>query len=150
MPLFEYSNNNFWTNHEIRDQFSQVQEWTPRIGDVGEVSDDYIKRAYEAYKNHDYNTLAKIQDEFVAPNKDAGTRGREMNRNVNRMEYDPTQPSIHGNAPDVLKQADDKVALTVDKILNAFKTHGYTLNSCASAVGSEPIVTQDYEGQLKM
>ena len=83
-----YSQNNFLINHQYQDFFSDIQRNTERIGEVGKVSDDYKKRAYDQFQNHDFNSLAKTQDSFIAPDKIDGTRGRDKNRNYKRMEYD--------------------------------------------------------------
>jgi hypothetical protein len=140
------ANFQVWWNQ--RDWFYPTQRSTKRIGDVGEVSDAYTERAYNQFKEHSYHKLAKIQDEFMAPDPIDGTQGRENNRNYNRMEYDyPTRYDGKGH-DEVMKEVEDKQALTVDNILNAFKNQGYTLNTTASAIGVNPISMDDYDGQI--
>jgi len=142
------SQNNFQTWWNQRDWFYQTQTNPERIGNVGEVSDSYKERAYNQFKEHSYHKLAKIQDEFMAPDPMDGTQGRPNNRNYNRMEYDyPTRHDGKGH-DEVMKEVEDKQALTVDNILNAFKTQGYTLNTTASAIGVNPIEMNDYDGQI--
>jgi len=146
--LMEYSSNNFNTRHERKDFFTQVQKNSKRIGEVGEVSEDFVDRAFKQFQNHDYHKLAQIQDEFVAPSDEYGTTGREKNRNLNRMEYDPTDRFDGKSKEEVAKKVNKETELTVSKILNSFKDHGYTLNNTASAVGFEPITKGDYDKQM--
>lgn len=145
-----FGQNNFLIKHEYRDFYSQVQRNTERIGDKGKVSDDFLKRARAQFKNHDFNKLAEEQDKFIAPDEMYGTRGREKNRNYNRMEYD--QPERHdGKEQDkLLKDVNDKMPLTADDLLGAFKKQGYDICTTASAVSADPIEEKDYKGQIKM
>lgn len=148
MNLMEYSSNNFLIRHEFKDFYSQIQRNLPRIGDKGKVSDEFVDRAFKQFQNHDFNKLAEIQDEYIAPSKEYGTTGRENNRNYNRMEYDPIERHDNKDKETVMKEVDDTVQMTVEKIMNAFKDHGYTLNSSTSAVGFKPIQAKDYSGQI--
>jgi hypothetical protein len=140
---------NFQTWWNQRDWFYPTQRNSERIGDTGEVSDAYKERAYKQFKEHSFHKLAEIQDEFVAPDPIDGTQGRANNRNYNRMEYDYVTRHDGKGHDEVMKEVQDKQALTVDNILNAFKTQGYTLNTTASAIGANPIEQSDYEGQIK-
>lgn len=141
---------NFNVKHEYRDFFSDVQRNLKRIGDVGEESDDFTDRAYKQFHNHDFKKLAKIQDEFVAEDPLYGTPGRPEHRNYNRMEYDYNDRFDDKGKEEVAKEVDDKTEMTVDKILNAFKTQGWTLNNTATAIGSKPITQKDYDKQIKI
>lgn len=143
-----YSNNNFNLRHEFKDFYSQIQHNMPRIGDKGKVSDEFVERAFKQFQNHDFNKLAEIQDEYIAPSAEYGTTGREKNRNYNRMEYDESERHDGKDKETVMQEVDDKIQLTVDKILNAFKDHGYTVNTSAVAVGYEPITTSQYANQI--
>ena len=144
------SNNNFNVKHEYRDFFADVQRNWKRIGDVGEESDEFLERAYKQFHEHDFAKLAEIQDEFIATDPTAGTPGRENNRNYNRMEYDTPVRDDGKEHAEVMTdvEANAKVAVTVDEILDVFKTQGWTLNNTASAIGSEPIQKSDYDEQM--
>jgi hypothetical protein len=148
MNLLEFSSNNFLIRHEFKDFYSQIQRNLPRIGDKGKVSTEFVDRAFKQFQNHDFNKLAEIQDEYVAPSAEYGTTGRENNRNYNRMEYDENERHDGKDKETVMKDVDSTVQLTVDKILNAFKEHGYTLNNSAVAVGTEPITKSAYDRQM--
>lgn len=141
---------NFNVKHEYRDFYADVQRNMKRIGDVGDESDEFLERAYNQFKNHDFNKLAKIQDKFITEDPIYGTPGRENHRNYNRMEYDYNDRFDDKGKEDVEKEVDDKTELTVNKLLNAFKDHGWTLNNTATAVGNKPITQKDYDKQIKM
>lgn len=141
---------NFNVKHEYRDFYADVQRNMKRIGDVGDESDEFLERAYNQFKNHDFNKLAKIQDKFITEDPIYGTPGRENHRNYNRMEYDYNDRFDDKGKEDVEKEVDDKTELTVNKLLNAFKDHGWTLNNTATAVGNKPITQKDYDKQMKM
>ena len=141
---------NFNVKHEYRDFYADVQRNMKRIGDVGDESDEFRERAYNQYKNHDFNKLAKIQDKFITEDPIYGTPGRENHRNYNRMEYDYNDRFDDKGKEDVEKEVADKTELTVNKLLNAFKDHGWTLNNTATAVGNKPITQKDYDKQMKM
>lgn len=141
---------NFNVKHEYRDFYADVQRNMKRIGDVGDESDEFLERAYNQFKNHDFNKLAKIQDKFIAEDPIYGTPGRENHRNYNRMEYDYNDRFDDKGKEDVEKEVADKTELTVNKLLNAFKDHGWTLNNTATAVGNKPITQKDYDKQMKM
>lgn len=145
-----FGQNNFRINHEYRDFLSDTQRNTERIGDVGKVSDDFKKRGFNAFQQHDYHDLAKNQDKFVAPDEMYGTVGREKNRNYNRMEYDQPERNDNKAHEDVMADVNKKIEITVDDILNAFEKQGYTLNSTASTISDKPIEQQDYKDQIKM
>src|SRR4051812_9228794 len=74
-----FTNSPLLINHEFKDFYAQIQHAKERIGEVGEVSDDFKDKAF--------HQLASEQDDYVAP-MEQGTLGREDNKNVNRMEYD--------------------------------------------------------------
>ena len=141
---------NFNVKHEYRDFYADVQRNMKRIGDVGDESDEFLERAYNQFKNHDFNKLAKIQDKFITEDPIYGTPGRENHRNYNRMEYDYNDRFDDKGKEDVEKEVADKTELTVNKLLNAFKDHGWTLNNTATAVGNKPITQKDYDKQIKM
>lgn len=141
---------NFNVKHEYRDFYADVQRNMKRIGDVGDESDEFLERAYNQFKNHDFNKLAKIQDKFITEDPIYGTPGRENHRNYNRMEYDYNDRFDDNGKEDVEKEVADKTELTVNKLLNAFKDHGWTLNNTATAVGNKPITQKDYDKQMKM
>ena len=141
---------NFNVKHEYRDFYADVQRNMKRIGDVGDESDEFLERAYNQFKNHDFNKLAKIQDKFITEDPIYGTPGRENHRNYNRMEYDYNDRFDDKGKEDVEKEVADKTELTVNKLLNAFKDHGWTLNNTATAVGNKPITQKDYDTQIKM
>ncbi len=141
---------NFNVKHEYRDFYADVQRNMKRIGDVGDESDEFLERAYNQFKNHDFNKLAKIQDKFITEDPIYGTPGRENHRNYNRMEYDYNDRFDDKGKEDVEKEVADKTELTVNKLLNAFKDHGWTLNNTATAVGNKPITQKDYDKQMKM
>ena len=141
---------NFNVKHEYRDFYADVQRNMKRIGDVGDESDEFLERAYNQFKNHDFNKLAKIQDKFITEDPIYGTPGRENHRNYNRMEYDYNDRFDDKGKEDVEKEVNDKTELTVNKLLNAFKDHGWTLNNTATAVGNKPITQKDYDKQIKM
>lgn len=141
---------NFNVKHEYRDFYADVQRNMKRIGDVGDESDEFLERAYNQFKNHDFNKLAKIQDKFITEDPIYGTPGRENHRNYNRMEYDYNDRFDDKGKEDVEKEVNDKTELTVNKLLNAFKDHGWTLNNTATAVGNKPITQKDYDKQMKM
>ena len=141
---------NFNVKHEYRDFFADVQRNMKRIGDAGDESDEFLERAYNQFKNHDFNKLAKIQDKFITEDPIYGTPGRENHRNYNRMEYDYNDRFDDKGKEDVEKEVADKTELTVNKLLNAFKDHGWTLNNTATAVGNKPITQKDYDKQMKM
>lgn len=143
------SQSNFRIQHQYKDFFSDVQRNWERVGDVGKQSDDFKDRAYKQFQNHDYHTLAKIQDKFVAADPTEGTPKRDKNRNYTRMEYDTVERN-DGKDPDTIKkEVNSKVEMKVKDILNAFKKQGYTLNTTASAIGAKPITAKDYAGQIK-
>lgn len=141
---------NFNVKHEYRDFYADVQRNMKRIGDVGDESDEFLERAYNQFKNHDFNKLAKIQDKFITEDPIYGTPGRENHRNYNRMEYDYNDRFDDKGKEDVEKEVAEKTELTVNKLLNAFKDHGWTLNNTATAVGNKPITQKDYDKQMKM
>lgn len=141
---------NFNVKHEYRDFYADVQRNMKRIGDVGDESDEFLERAYNQFKNHDFNKLAKIQDKFITEDPIYGTPGRENHRNYNRMEYDYNDRFDDKGKEDVEKEVADKTELTVNKLLNAFKDNGWTLNNTATAVGNKPITQKDYDKQMKM
>ena len=141
---------NFNVKHEYRDFYADVQRNMKRIGDVGDESDEFLERAYNQFKNHDFNKLAKIQDKFITEDPIYGTPGRENHRNYNRMEYDYNDRFDDKGKEDVEKEVADKTELTVNKLLNAFKDHGWTLNNTATALGNKPITQKDYDKQIKM
>lgn len=141
---------NFNVKHEYRDFYADVQRNMKRIGDMGDESDEFLERAYNQFKNHDFNKLAKIQDKFITEDPIYGTPGRENHRNYNRMEYDYNDRFDDKGKEDVEKEVADKTELTVNKLLNAFKDHGWTLNNTATAVGNKPITQKDYDKQMKM
>src|SRR5574343_89048 len=141
---------NFNVKHEYRDFYADVQRNMKRIGDMGDESDEFLERAYNQFKNHDFNKLAKIQDKFITEDPIYGTPGRENHRNYNRMEYDYNDRFDDKGKEDVEKEVADKTELTVNKLLNAFKDHGWTLNNTATAVGNKPITQKDYDKQIKM
>jgi len=146
-----YSQNNFLIRHEKRDFWSDIQRNVNRIGDVGKESDDFKKRAYEQFKDHDYHALAQTQDSFVPEDELYGTRGREKNRNVSRMEYDPVERNDGKEHAEVMKEVDAKTEMNVKQILDAFKKQGgYTVCSTASAIGAKPVEQKDYEGQINL
>jgi hypothetical protein len=145
-----YSQNNFKIQHQYRDFYSDVQRTWERIGDVGEESDAFKDRAYKQFHEHDYNKLAEIQDEFIAEDPTAGTPERPNNRNYNRMEYDALERNDGKDADTIKKEVNAKVEMSVDDIKKAFEQQGYTLNSSASAIGSQPIIADDYNDQIKM
>lgn len=142
--------SNFKVQHQYKDFYSDVQRNWERVGDIGDQSDDFKKRAYKQFQEHDYHKLAKIQDEFISDEKTEGTPGRDNNRNYTRMEYDPVERTDGKDADTIKKEVNNKVEMTVNDILNAFKKSGYTLNSTASAIGSEPITGKDYKDQIKL
>ena len=137
---------------EKGDLWANFQNNRPRIGDVGEESEAFLERAkkYQDFKNVDFNTLAKLQDSFIASDPRAGSNDRDNNRNFNRMEYDFEPRNDGKSKEDVAKEVDEKTELTVDKIMNAFKDHGWTVNNTATAVGNKPITQTDYKGQMKI
>lgn len=137
-------------NSEYGDFYSDVQRNMKRIGDIGDESDDFKKRAYKQFHNHDFTKLAKIQDEFVASDPRRGSEGREKNRNLNRMEYDFEERTDGHTKEEDLDKVSKKIELKVSEITNAFKKHGWTLNSTASAVSDKPITQKDYKDQIKM
>ena len=141
---------NFNVKHEYRDFYADVQRNMKRIGDVGDESDEFLERAYNQFKNHDFNKLAKIQDKFITEDPIYGTPGRENHRNYNRMEYDYNDRFDDKGKEDVEKEVADNTELTVNKLLNAFKDHGWTLNNTANAVGNKPITQKDYDNQMKL
>lgn len=141
---------NFNVKHEYRDFFADVQRNLPRIGDVGKESDEFLERAYKQFHNHDFNKLAKIQNKFEPEDPIYGTPGREHTRNYNRMEYDFNDRFDDKGKEDVAKEVEKKTELTVEKVLNAFKDQGWTLNNTATAVGNKPITQKDYEKQIKI
>lgn len=143
-----FSNNNFLIRHEHRDFWSDVQRNVERIGDVGKQSDDFKERAYKQFQNHDYHKLAEIQDEFIPEDPLYGTPGRPNNRNYNRMEYDEVERHDGKDNDSVKKEVNDKVEMNVNDIINAFQKQGWTLNSTASAIGSDPITKSDYDDQM--
>lgn len=143
-----FTNNNFLITHEYRDFWSDVQRNTERIGDVGEQSDKFKERAYKQFHEHDYNKLAKIQDEFTPEDPMYGTVGRPNNRNYNRMEYDPVERNDGKDNDSVKKEVNSKVEMNVNDILNAFENNGWTLNNTASTIGTEPIQKSDYDDQM--
>ena len=146
MSIPTQSNFQVWWNH--KDWFYPTQRLYDRPGDVGEVSDKYKERAYKQFKEHSFHKLAEIQDEWIAPDPIQGTQGRSNNRNYNRMEYDFI-PRTDGKGHDeVMKEVYDKQALTVNDILNAFRTQGYTLNNTAATIAANPIQKSDYDGQM--
>jgi hypothetical protein len=144
-----YGQNNFNTKHEYHEFFGNVQRNTERVGDIGKVSDDFKKRAYDSFKNHDFNTLAKKQDSFIAPDEVDGTAGRENNRNVNRMEYDFPERHDGKEHSDVMKKVKG-TEIKINDVLHAFDKQGYTINSTATAIGTDPIIPDDYKGQIKI
>jgi hypothetical protein len=115
-----------------------------------EIVYEFLERAYNQFKNHDFNKLAKIQDKFITEDPIYGTPGRENHRNYNRMEYDYNDRFDDKGKEDVEKEVADKTELTVNKLLNAFKDHGWALNNTATAVGNKPITQKDYDKQIKM
>lgn len=142
--------SNFLIKHEHRDFFSDVQRANePRIGEKGKVSDDFKKRAYDQFQAHDFHKLANIQDEFVAPDPTAGTKFRDKNRNVNRMEYDGQERTDGKDHSDVMKVLDG-TELKIKDVLNAFDKSGYNIVSAAQAIGSDPIVKEDYDDQINL
>lgn len=137
---------------EKGDLWANFQNNNVRIGEVGEESEKFLERAkkYQDFKNVDFNKLAKLQDSFIASDPRAGSNDRDKNRNLNRMEYD-FEPRHDGKTnEDVAEEVNDKTQITVDKIMSAFKDHGWTLNNTATAVGNKPISQNDYKGQMKM
>ena len=66
------------------------------------------------------------------------------------MEYDYNDRFDDKGKEDAEKEVDGKTELTVNKLLNAFKDHGWTLNNTATAVGNKPITQKDYDKQIKM
>jgi Na+/phosphate symporter len=146
-----FGQNNFNINQDHRDFFSDIQRnvsnKVTRIGDVGKESDDFKKRAYDQFHEHDFAKLAKTQDSFVTEDPTAGTRGREKHRNMNRMEYDiPGQPNRHTEDMEKL----DKHALNIKDVLKGFDTQGYTVNAVAHAFGTDPVTAKDYEDQINI
>ncbi len=139
--------NNFNIAWSPNDWFQAVQKTFHRNGELGEVSDKEKERAYKQYQMHDFTELADNQDSWINPDPFAGTPGREKNRNYNRMEYDFPERNDGKGHDEVMGEVYDKQKFTVDNILNAFKKQGYTLSTSASAIGSEPIVMDDYKGQ---
>ena len=141
--------SNFLIKHEHRDFFSDVQRCAKHIGDVGKESDNFTNRAYKQFHAHDFNTLAKIQDEFEPADKTAGTPFRPKTRNYNRMEYDMPERHDGKEHADVMKKLDG-TSIKINDLLNAFDKSGYTLVSAATAIGADPIVKKDYDGQIKL
>ena len=66
------------------------------------------------------------------------------------MEYDTPTRDDGKEHSEVMTAVEKnaKVAVTVDEILDVFKTQGWTLNNTASAIGSEPIQKSDYDEQM--
>lgn len=142
----------FITPTEKGDLWSQFQNNNPRIGDVGEESEKFLERAkkYQDFKNVDFNKLAKLQGEYVASDPRAGQFGNLDNTNLNRMEYPYVSRHDGKSHEEVTEEVNDKTQITVDKIMSAFKDHGWTLNNTSTAVGNKPITQKDYKGQMKM
>jgi len=145
-----FGQGNFKIKHEYRDFYTDVQRNTERIGDVGNTSKDFSDRSYDQFKMHDFNELAKNQDAFVPPDEMYGTVKRDNFRNYNRMEYDMPERHDGKEHADVKKEVEAKTEVTIDKLLNAFKDQGYTLNSTASTVKDKPIEKEDYDGQIRL
>ena len=145
-----FGQNNFRINHEYHDFFSTIQRNTERIGDVGNTSKDFTDRAYDSFKMHNFNDLAKNQDKFVPPDEMYGSQQRDKYRNYNRMEYDTPERHDGKEHAEVKKEVDAKKEVSIDNLLNAFKDQGYTLNSTASAIGADPIEEKDYKDQIKL
>ena len=150
--LTEYSQSNFQIATQPNDFYTAIQRNVKRVGEIGDdTGDAYKDRAYEQFKQHDFETLAKIQDKFIHPDGSQGTPGKENNRNVKRMEYDlPVERNDGKEHEHVLGEVFDKVELTVDKILNAFRDQGYTINTAPLAIGTDPVQKEDYDGQTKI
>jgi len=141
--------SNFLIKHEHRDFYSDVQRCANRIGDVGKESDDFTDRAYKQFQAHDFHTLAKIQDDFEPDDETAGTKFRPKKRNYNRMEYDMPERHDGKEHADVMKSLDG-TSIKINDVLKAFDKSGYTVVSAAQAIGSDPIVKKDYDGQIKI
>jgi hypothetical protein len=149
-PISEsfFGQNNFLIRHEYRDFLSDTQRNSDRIGNVGKVSDKFKERAYKQFLDHNFHALAQTQDKSVAPDEMSGTRGRDKNRNVNRMEYDMPERHDHKEHAEVMAGVKKKIELNVKDILKTFEKQGYTLCSTASKIDSKPIEKKDYEDQM--
>jgi len=142
-------NSNFLIRHEYRDFFSDVQRGKKRIGEIGKESDDFTDRAYNQFQAHDFHKLAQIQDDFEPEDETAGTRFRPKNRNYNRMEYDMQERNDGKEHAEVMKVLDG-TELKVKDVLKAFDKSGYNIVSAAQAIGTDPIVKEDYDDQINL
>lgn len=126
------SNQGFVVDRQIRDFYADIQHNAERIGDVGEVSKDFLDSAF--------HQLAKEGDEFIAPDT-YGTDGREDNKNVNRMEYDTVERNDGLDSKTVLKQANSKKEISVKDLLAALRPNkdGFTLDTSHTETGEKPI-----------
>jgi hypothetical protein len=143
-----FSQNNFAIWWQSRDKFSSTTSYPGRVGDKGETSENYVKRAYDQFKQHDWHDLAKTQDEWTHPDPIEGSPDRVNNRNYKRMEYDFPQRDDGKGQSDVIKDVYAKNEMNVKAILDAFKKQGWTQNNTASTVSWKPIEKSEYDNQM--
>lgn len=141
----QFGNGNFAIAWNFRDMFpTSGQKNPPRIGDMGEVSEKFVKNAKDRqkYKQNTFHDLAKDPSKFTAP-EFYGTGGRPENRNYNRMEYDPVERNDGKSHADVMETLDK----TTDNIAESLKKFSgkWDVNTTASAFGTDPLKADDYD-----
>jgi len=126
------TNKGFVVDKQYRDFFSDIQHGQKRIGEVGDVSQEFL--------DHAFHQLAKDGEGYTAPDG-YGTDGRENNKNVNRMEYDKVERHDDKDHKTVLKSVNQKKTLTVKELLGILRPNkdGFTVDTTHTKTGDKPI-----------
>jgi hypothetical protein len=113
----------FIINDNNHDFLSNIEKTIKRIGDVGEVSQQYKDAAFHGLSDE------VVQDDFMEENR------------LQRMQYKipGRQDDFDNSHGKVGKEVHEKTELTVDSIRNAFKNPEYMIDNTETIVSSEII-----------
>ena len=145
----QFGNTNFLMKYNFHDIYPEKQRNPERIGDVGEVSENYVKAARDQFHNKPFNDLAADPTQFITPDHMDGTDGREDNKNYKRMEYDAVERDDDKAHSDVIDQVMKSMEWTAKKVNSTGKQKkvDWTINTLDYAVGDKPITASEYEDQ---
>ena len=137
----QFGQNNFTLYYNFRDRFANTQSNPERIGDIGDVSEKFVKNAKNIqasrtkYKAKKFEDLALDPEKFIAPEWYGDPK--------KVMQYEPVERDDGKAHSDVMKTLDT----TTDKImknLDQFKGK-WDVNTFTSAMGSDPLTADDYD-----
>lgn len=156
----QFGTSAFTLKHQGRDFFRSRQENPERIGDVGKLSEEYVKNARTKFNDDKFHDLAKDPGKFVDPetaelygiehdynhmNYDAVERDDGKGQNEVMEDIEPMDEDGYGeDVMDALRVWGKVIDPSIKRIKGVMKTPKYDINTTASAIGSMPISQDDY------